>query len=79
MVSHMMIRGNISITGCAYDWAYSARKGDNQATQLKLDNMIKILYILKKPLEIGIVYLVNPIVMIPYYLTKNFYLDFSVK
>lgn len=25
------------------------------------------------------VYLVNLIVMVPYYLTKNFYLDFSVK
>ncbi|AKQ33787.1 hypothetical protein [Candidatus Coxiella mudrowiae] len=80
MVSHMMIRGNMSITGCIpYDWAYSARKGDDQETQLKLDNMMKILYMLKKLLEIGIVYLVNPIVMVPYYLTKNFYLDFSVK
>lgn len=30
MVSHMMIRGNMSITGCIpYDWAYSARKGDD--------------------------------------------------
>ena len=49
MVSHMMIRGNMSITGCIpYDWAYSARKGDDQETQLKLDNMMKILYMLKK-------------------------------
>ncbi len=40
---------------------------------------MKILYMLKKLLEIGMVYLVNPIVMVPYYLTKNFYLDFSFK